>query len=93
MAPDIVRGRVPAARLLIVLGNSWFALGPAAVLAARAGRRPATRVRRARAGAARAQAVADFAAPARIRERLRGELSLRELAAEMRTGLLIDVAL
>jgi putative nucleotidyltransferase with HDIG domain len=32
--PEIVRGRAAPGRLVHVLGNSWFAIGPAAVLAA-----------------------------------------------------------
>ena len=31
--PQVVRGEVRANRLLLVIGNSWFAIGPAAVLA------------------------------------------------------------
>jgi putative nucleotidyltransferase with HDIG domain len=30
-APGVIRGRVPAVRLLQAAGNSWFAVGPAAV--------------------------------------------------------------
>jgi HD-GYP domain-containing protein (c-di-GMP phosphodiesterase class II) len=32
--PDVVRGRTSAARLLLSPGNTWFTVGPAAVLAA-----------------------------------------------------------
>jgi putative nucleotidyltransferase with HDIG domain len=31
--PDVVSGRIPPSRLMAVAGNSWFAIGPAAVLA------------------------------------------------------------
>lgn len=31
--PDILAGRAPPRRLLLAIGNSWFALGPAAVFA------------------------------------------------------------
>jgi putative nucleotidyltransferase with HDIG domain len=31
--PDLVRGRIRPSRLLLVVGNSWFAIGPVAVLA------------------------------------------------------------
>jgi putative nucleotidyltransferase with HDIG domain len=33
-APDVLRGRKKAGRLLLCVGNSWFAIGPAVVLAA-----------------------------------------------------------
>ncbi len=33
MAPAILRGSMPVSRVLNVPGNSWFALGPAVVLA------------------------------------------------------------
>jgi putative nucleotidyltransferase with HDIG domain len=32
--PDVLRGRVPAQRLLVAPANAWFSVGPAAVLAA-----------------------------------------------------------
>src|SRR5207302_1656844 len=32
LAPAVLRGRVPPSRLIAALGNSWFSLGPAAVL-------------------------------------------------------------
>jgi putative nucleotidyltransferase with HDIG domain len=31
--PDVLRGKTPPSRLLVALPNSWFAIGPAAVLA------------------------------------------------------------
>jgi len=36
-APDVVRGRRPAARLALRLGDSWFSVGPAFVLALHGG--------------------------------------------------------
>jgi HD-GYP domain-containing protein (c-di-GMP phosphodiesterase class II) len=90
-AVDVVRGRVSAARLPVCLGNSWFALGPAAVFAAVPVAGPAS-------GfwvlipAVLAQGMTDLCGNA-IRERLRGELSLRDLAAEMAPVWSIDAAL
>ncbi len=89
--PDVLRGRVPAARLPVALGNSWFALGPAAVFAAIPVAGPVSGFL-VLIPAVLAQAVADLCGSA-IRERLRGDLSLRELVVEMRAVLLIDVAL
>jgi putative nucleotidyltransferase with HDIG domain len=89
--PDVLRGRVRAARLPVALGNSWFALGPAAVFAALPVAGPASGFL-VLIPALLAQAVTDLCGSA-IRERLRGELPLRELVAEMRPVLLIDVAL
>ena len=42
LVPDVVAGRMPASRLLVVPGNSWFAIGPAIVLAATGDQRRAT---------------------------------------------------
>jgi putative nucleotidyltransferase with HDIG domain len=36
--PDVLRGRVPASRLALTLGDAWFAVGPALVLVALGGR-------------------------------------------------------
>jgi HD-GYP domain-containing protein (c-di-GMP phosphodiesterase class II) len=33
-APEVIRGDTPAARLLLIPGNAWFTVGPAAVLVA-----------------------------------------------------------
>ena len=72
-------------------GNSWFAIGPAVVLALAGAHRPD-----ARWGvlvlALGAQFACDFLANA-TRERLRGGISLAELAAESRPVYLIDLAL
>jgi putative nucleotidyltransferase with HDIG domain len=89
--PDVLRGRVPAARIPVALGNSWFALGPAAVFAAIPVAGPGSGFL-VLIPALLAQALTDLCGSA-IRERLRGELSLRELVLEMRPVLLIDVAL
>ncbi len=91
MAPAILRGRVPASRMLTVPGNSWFALGPALVLLLAHdhhpdGRWPILLL------ALGAQFACDFTANA-ARERLRDGLTLRELAEEVRQVYLIDLAL
>jgi putative nucleotidyltransferase with HDIG domain len=54
--PDIARGRAPASRLLRVAGNSWFAIGPAAVFAL-----AGTEARYASAGLLLAALLAQFA--------------------------------
>jgi putative nucleotidyltransferase with HDIG domain len=59
--PDVVRGRCKPSRLLLMVGNSWFAIGPAAVFAI-----SGTAPRQAGVGlllvALAAQFIADFAA-------------------------------
>jgi putative nucleotidyltransferase with HDIG domain len=91
MAPAILRGRVPASRILTVPGNSWFALGPALVLLLAHDHNPDGRW-----GvlvlALIAQFAGDFTANA-ARERLRDGLALRDLAEEVRQVYLIDLAL
>jgi putative nucleotidyltransferase with HDIG domain len=91
MAPAILKRKLPASRMLTVPGNSWFAWGPALVLLLAHDRDAAGRW-----GillcALVAQFACDFAASA-ARERLRGGLTLRELAEEVRQIYLIDLAL
>ena len=91
MAPAILTGRMPASRALTVPGNSWFAWGPAVVLTLAhdhtSTARPAVLVL-----ALAAQFACDFAANA-ARERLRGGISVKELAQECRQVYLIDLAL
>jgi putative nucleotidyltransferase with HDIG domain len=91
MAPAILMQRVPLSRILTVPGNSWFALGPALVLALAHDHSPDGRW-----GvlvlALLAQCTCDIAANA-IWERLRGGLALAELTAEMRPVYLIDLTL
>jgi putative nucleotidyltransferase with HDIG domain len=91
MAPEILSGKVPVSRMLTVPGNSWFAWGPALVLLLAGDRNPDGRW-----GilllALSAQFACDFTANA-VRERLRGGVSLRELAEEVRQIYLIDLAL
>ena len=91
MMPAILAGRTPASRLLTVPGNSWFAVGPALVLALAHDHSPD-----AHWGvlvlALAAQLACDFCANA-VRERLRNGITIRELAAEVRQVYLIDLAL
>ena len=91
MTPAILAKRVPASRMLTVLGNSWFAVGPALVLLlahdhspeAHWGVLPLALV---------AQFGCDFTANV-VRERLRSGITVRELAEEVRQVYLIDLAL
>jgi len=91
MLPAVLRGRVPASRLLTVPSNSWFALGPAVVLLLANDGSPDGRW-----GilllAMGAQFVCDLAANA-ARERMLGGITLPELFEEMRQIYLIDLAL
>jgi putative nucleotidyltransferase with HDIG domain len=89
--PDAVSGTIRPARLLLCFGNSWFAVGPAVVLAAghvtSPGASPGLLV-----AALAAQFATDFLGNA-LRESLRGGTSLRELAAEITPVYAIDAAL
>jgi putative nucleotidyltransferase with HDIG domain len=89
--PGILRGDRDIDRLLIVPANCWFALGPAAVLALAGSPRPDASVALLLAALA-AQVACDFAGNL-IGERLRGEISVRELARELRGVYQIDLAL
>lgn len=91
MAPAVLKGDVPASRMLTAPGNSWFAWGPALVLLLANDHSPY--------GdwgilllALASQFACDFASNA-VRERLIGGLTLRELAEEVRQVYLIDLAL
>jgi putative nucleotidyltransferase with HDIG domain len=90
--PDLVRGRIPASRVLSAPANAWFAIGPAAVFVIAAHDRdpfshPAMLV-----AAMVAQLACDFAASA-AREQILEGVTLRELVAESRDVWLIDIAL
>src|SRR5579862_868411 len=91
MAPAILTGRAPASRALTVPGNSWFAWGPALVLSLAHDHTPTARPF-VLALALAAQFACDFTANA-TRERLRGGISVGELARECRQVYLIDLAL
>jgi putative nucleotidyltransferase with HDIG domain len=91
MLPAVIGRRVSPSRLLTVPANSWFALGPALVLLvghdSSPGGDPALLL-----AALAAQFACDFTANA-VRERLCGDLSIRELAREVREIYLLDAAL
>ncbi len=91
MAPAIAAGRVPLSRILTVPANSWFAVGPALVLLVAHDHSPdghwGVLVL-----ALGAQFACDFCANA-TRERLRGGISIAELAGEVCQVYLIDLAL
>jgi putative nucleotidyltransferase with HDIG domain len=91
MAPDVARGRTRPLRLFVTLANSWFALGPALVLALGQVDGPSAPIALLVAALA-AQVVGDFLGNA-LREWLRMGISLRELVDEMVSVYLIDVAL
>jgi putative nucleotidyltransferase with HDIG domain len=92
MAPSILTGRAPVSRVLTVLGNSWFAIGPALVLVLAHDHSPD--------GhwdilllALLAQFACDFCSNA-VWERLRDDgVTLREQATETGMIYLIDLAL
>jgi putative nucleotidyltransferase with HDIG domain len=90
--PDLVRGRVPASRVLSAPANAWFAIGPAAVFVwlehgDDVFSRPAVLL-----AAIAAQIVCDFGASA-TREQLLEGVTLRELVEESRDVWMIDLAL
>jgi putative nucleotidyltransferase with HDIG domain len=91
MAPAVLSGRAPASRLLTVPGNSWFALGPALVLTLAHDHDP-TRRWGVLALALLTQFACDFCANA-VWERLRGDLTISEMASEALPIYLIDLAL
>jgi putative nucleotidyltransferase with HDIG domain len=88
--PDVVSGRTPPARALVCFANSWFAIGPAVVLAAGGTHSPNSQTPLLVA-ALGAQLAGDFCANA-VRERVRSGISVRELADEMAAIYLIDAA-
>jgi putative nucleotidyltransferase with HDIG domain len=91
MAPRVVRREIAPSWLLTALGNSWFAIGPAFVLALAGDPGPS--------GpwgilvlALAAQFACDFGASV-VRERVFGGVSVAELVAEVRPIYAIDTAL
>jgi putative nucleotidyltransferase with HDIG domain len=91
MLPSILTRRAPLSRILTAPGNSWFALGPAFVLVLAHDHSPVGRWG-VLALALLAQCTCDICANA-VWERLRGGLTIAELAAEMRPVYLIDLTL
>jgi putative nucleotidyltransferase with HDIG domain len=91
MLPEVLAGRTRPERVLPVLGNSWFSLGPALVFAAFDVHGPDAAVAVLLVALA-AQVTADFLGNA-LREWLRDGISLRELAGEMAIVYMIDAGL
>jgi putative nucleotidyltransferase with HDIG domain len=91
LVPSILRGRAAISRLLTVPGNSWFALGPSLVLVLAHDHSPDGRW-----GvliiALLAQGACDIGSSAAW-EQLRGGLTFRALATELRQVYLIDMTL
>lgn len=92
MVPAVARGRIAPSWLLTAAGNSWFAIGPALVLALAGDQSPDSRF-----GilvlALAAQFAVDFVAAA-VRDRLfEDDLPLSDLAREVAPIYAIDVAL
>jgi putative nucleotidyltransferase with HDIG domain len=80
--PDVVRGRMRPVRLLAVVQNAWFVLGPVVVLAAAAPSAPLRATAPVLIVAFLAQFAVDFAASA-LREALARGASLREQLGEV----------
>jgi putative nucleotidyltransferase with HDIG domain len=91
LMPSILAGRTPVSRMLTVPGNSWFTLGPSLVLVLAHDNSPDGRWG-VLALALLAQCACDICSSA-MWEHLRGGLTPRELAAEMRQVYLIDLTL
>jgi putative nucleotidyltransferase with HDIG domain len=92
MVPAVLRGRIAPSWMLTAAGNSWFAIGPAIVLALAGDPAPDARFG-VLALALGAQFAFDFAAAA-VRNRLFGDdLSLAVIAREVAPIYAIDVAL
>ncbi len=91
MVPSVLRRQVSPSWLLTAAGNSWFAMGPAIVLSAFAVHTPDGHWAVLLLALA-AQLAVDFA-QCTIRDRLHGDLDLRELLNEVRPIYAIDLAL
>ncbi len=91
MLPRLLRKEISPGWLLTALGNSWFSLSPAIVLQL-AGDHDASGQWGVLVAALAAQFAFDFAASA-ARERVYGELVLRELVGEAMPIYAIDLAL
>jgi putative nucleotidyltransferase with HDIG domain len=90
--PEVLVRRTPPGRLLMALGDSWFAVGPALVFAVAAPGAPDGRDWPLYLLALGAQFICDFAASS-LRERLNGGASLAEQLRECRWVYLVDTAL
>ena len=91
MLPAVLAGRLAPSRLLTAPGNSWFALGPALVIALAGARHPISDP--ALLGVVLAAQFSGDYLSNLLRERLRGGPSARELAAEVAPVYAMDFAL
>jgi putative nucleotidyltransferase with HDIG domain len=89
--PDVLRGVIRPTRLLLSLGNSWFAIGPAAVFALGHVHGP-TASPALLVAALGAQFATDFFGNV-VRESIRGGISIRELLSEISAVYGIDAML
>jgi len=78
---DVVRGRLPLSRVALVPGNTWFAVGPAAVLATSASAAAGDASLQLLAAMVAAQVAID-ATMSGIRDALHGDLDVRAIASE-----------
>ena len=90
--PEALSGRRPVSRLPMALGDSWFAIGPALVLAIAASGPPDGRDWLVYVLALAAQFVFDFAASS-IRDQMNGGASMSEQLLESRWVYCVDLAL
>jgi putative nucleotidyltransferase with HDIG domain len=90
-APDVLRGELRPSRLLMVLGNSWFTVGPVVVLALADADRASTLALPVAAAALAAQVAGDVAASA-LREAMIHGAGPREQLEECWVYL-VDIAL
>jgi len=78
---DVARGRMPLSRLALVPGNAWFALGPAAVLAAAGGPAASGATVWLVAGMVAAQVAID-ATMSSVRDALHDDLDVRAMLGD-----------
>jgi HD-GYP domain-containing protein (c-di-GMP phosphodiesterase class II) len=90
--PDVVAGRIPAGRLALRVGDSWFAAGPALVLLLAGAEAGQTASGWVFAGAVTAQLAGDFVM-SWLRDAIHGETSARQLLDEVRWVYAVDAML
>jgi putative nucleotidyltransferase with HDIG domain len=90
--PEVLARRRPSGRLLMALGDSWFAVGPALVFALARPGAPDGRDWMVYLLALGAQFLCDFSSSS-LREHLNGGASLKEQLRECRWVYLVDLAL
>jgi HD-GYP domain-containing protein (c-di-GMP phosphodiesterase class II) len=90
--PEVLAGDSPPGRLLMALGDSWFAVGPAVVFAVASPGAPDGHDWPVYVAALAAQLACDFATSS-LREHLNGGASLKEQLRECRWVYLVDLSL